>query len=153
MVEVTPTLINAGFKFPGGQFAPGTISLIAPDGSARWVAEGIAFTNGMAVSSDNSTLIVAESYGKGSPRSTSRRMAAYPTGAFGRILATVCPTAFAWTRRVRSGTRMFRTNVACESAKAVRSCKPLLLTAAVSLVCLAASRTQLCFWLLRSGVA
>jgi len=55
---------NQGFDFPGGEFAPGTIALLEPDGSARHVAEGIAFPNGMAVTPDNSTLIVAESYGK-----------------------------------------------------------------------------------------
>src|SRR6266540_6672632 len=55
---------NQGFEFPGGEFAPGTIALLTPDGSARQVADGIAFPNGMAVTPDNSTLIVAESYGK-----------------------------------------------------------------------------------------
>jgi sugar lactone lactonase YvrE len=55
-------LNNQGFDFPGGEFAPGTIALIRPDGSAKQVAEGIAFPNGMAVTPDNSTLIVAESY-------------------------------------------------------------------------------------------
>jgi len=54
---------NQGFAFPGGEFAPGTIALLTPDGSARQVADGIAFPNGMAVTPDNSTLIVAESYG------------------------------------------------------------------------------------------
>jgi len=46
------------------KFAPGIIALIAPNGSARQVADGIAFPNGMVVTPDNSTLIVAESYGK-----------------------------------------------------------------------------------------
>jgi len=55
---------NQGFDFPGGNFAPGTIALLTPDGSVRQVADGIAFPNGMAVTSDNSTLIVAESYGR-----------------------------------------------------------------------------------------
>jgi len=55
-------LNNQGFDFPGGQYAPGTIALLRPDGSARLVADGIAFPNGMAVTPDNSTLIVAESY-------------------------------------------------------------------------------------------
>ncbi len=54
---------NQGFDFPGGEFAPGTIALLTPDGAARQVANGIAFPNGMAVTPDNSTLIVAESYG------------------------------------------------------------------------------------------
>ena len=48
----------------GGEFAPGTIALVTPDGSARQVADGVAFPNGMAVTPDNSTLIVAESYGR-----------------------------------------------------------------------------------------
>jgi sugar lactone lactonase YvrE len=54
---------NTGFQFPGGEFAPGTIALLTPDGSARQVADGIAFPNGMAVTPDNATLICAESYG------------------------------------------------------------------------------------------
>ncbi len=54
-------LNNQGFDFPGGEFAPGTIALLKPDGTARLVADGIAFPNGMAVTPDNSTLIVAES--------------------------------------------------------------------------------------------
>jgi sugar lactone lactonase YvrE len=53
---------NQGFEFPGGEFAPGTIALLTPEGSARQVADGIAFPNGMAVTPDNQTLIVAESY-------------------------------------------------------------------------------------------
>ena len=43
--------------------APGIVALVTPDGSARQVADGIAFGNGMAVTPDNSTLIVAESHG------------------------------------------------------------------------------------------
>jgi sugar lactone lactonase YvrE len=55
---------DVGFDFPGGEFAPGTIALVTPDGSARQVADGVAFPNGMVVTPDNSTLIVAESYGQ-----------------------------------------------------------------------------------------
>jgi sugar lactone lactonase YvrE len=36
---------------------------VTPDGSARQVADGIAFPNGVVVTPDNSTLIIAESYG------------------------------------------------------------------------------------------
>lgn len=57
-------LNNIGFDFPGGEFAMGIIALVAPDGSIRQVADGVAFPNGMAVMPDNATLIVAESYGK-----------------------------------------------------------------------------------------
>jgi sugar lactone lactonase YvrE len=53
---------NIGFDFPGGEFAPGTVALVTPDGTARQVADGLAFPNGMLVTPDNSTLVVAESY-------------------------------------------------------------------------------------------
>jgi sugar lactone lactonase YvrE len=43
---------------------PGIIALVTPDSSARRVAAGIAFPNGMAVTPDNATLIIAESHGK-----------------------------------------------------------------------------------------
>lgn len=43
---------------------PGIIALVGPDGSVRQVANGLAFPNGMAVTLDNSTLIIAESHGK-----------------------------------------------------------------------------------------
>ncbi len=43
---------------------PGIIALVTPNGSARQVADGIAFPNGMAVTPDNSTLIIAESHGR-----------------------------------------------------------------------------------------
>jgi hypothetical protein len=39
----------------------GIIALVTPDGAARQVADGIAFPNGMVVTPDNATLIVAES--------------------------------------------------------------------------------------------
>jgi sugar lactone lactonase YvrE len=55
---------NVGFDFPNGEFAPGIVALVTPDGSARQVADGFALPNGLAVTPDNSTLIVAESYGK-----------------------------------------------------------------------------------------
>jgi sugar lactone lactonase YvrE len=41
----------------------GIVALVRPDGSARQVAGGLEFGNGMAVTPDNSTLIVAESHG------------------------------------------------------------------------------------------
>jgi len=55
---------NVGFDFPGGAFAPGIVAVATPNGATRQVADGIAFPNGMAVTPDNSTLILAESYGK-----------------------------------------------------------------------------------------
>ncbi|HEX3751970.1 MAG TPA: SMP-30/gluconolactonase/LRE family protein [Streptosporangiaceae bacterium] len=70
-------LNNQGFDFPGGEFAPGTIAMLKPDGSARLVADGIAFPNGMAITPDNSTLIVAESYGQ--------KLTAFQIAADGRL--------------------------------------------------------------------
>jgi len=46
----------------GGGGAPGKIVLVTADGNAREVADGLAFPNGMVVTPDNATLIVAESF-------------------------------------------------------------------------------------------
>ena len=46
----------------GEETKPGSVCLVTPDGSVREVADDIAFPNGMAVTPDNSTLIVADSY-------------------------------------------------------------------------------------------
>jgi sugar lactone lactonase YvrE len=53
---------SIGFDFPGGEFAPGLVALVTPDGNVRRVAEDLAFPNGMAITADGTTLIVAESY-------------------------------------------------------------------------------------------
>ena len=54
---------RAGFNPTAGEeFRPGFVFLVAADGSVRQVADDIAFPNGMAVTRDNSTLIVADSY-------------------------------------------------------------------------------------------
>ena len=55
---------GAGFNPTAGEgFAPGSVSLVTADREVRQVADDIAFPNGMAVTADNSTLIVADSYG------------------------------------------------------------------------------------------
>jgi len=55
--------VNGGCDFhPGAGNAPGIIALVTPDGSVRRVADEIAFPNGMAVTPDNSTLIISESF-------------------------------------------------------------------------------------------
>jgi sugar lactone lactonase YvrE len=54
---------GVGFNPTAGEaFRPGSVSHVAQDGSVRQVADDIAFPNGMAVTADNSTLIVADSY-------------------------------------------------------------------------------------------
>ena len=59
--------VNSGnFDFAAGPpedpVQPGFVALITPDGAARPVAGDIAFPNGMAVTPDNRTLVVADSY-------------------------------------------------------------------------------------------
>ena len=54
---------SIGFDFGAGEAPkPGIIALVTPDGTVRQVADQIEFPNGMAVTPDNSTLIVAESF-------------------------------------------------------------------------------------------
>jgi sugar lactone lactonase YvrE len=55
----------------------GTIALVGPHGSVRRVADGPAFPNGMAVTPDNGTLIVAESH--------ARRLTAFEIAADGSL--------------------------------------------------------------------
>ncbi|MEI9411524.1 SMP-30/gluconolactonase/LRE family protein [Mesorhizobium salmacidum] len=56
--------VNGGGPAPaaGQHFGPGTIVLVTRDGKVRQVADAIAFANGMAVTPDNKTLIIAESH-------------------------------------------------------------------------------------------
>jgi sugar lactone lactonase YvrE len=52
-----------GFNPMAGEaFRPGGVSHVAPDGTVRQVADDIAFPNGMTVTADNATLVVADSY-------------------------------------------------------------------------------------------
>ena len=54
---------RAGFNPTAGEeFRPGFVHLVRADSEVRQVADDIAFPNGMAVTADNSTLIVADSY-------------------------------------------------------------------------------------------
>jgi sugar lactone lactonase YvrE len=66
-----------GFDFPGGEFAPGLVVLATPDGNVRQVAGDVAFPNGMAITPDGGTLIVAESY--------ANRLTAFGIGADGGL--------------------------------------------------------------------
>ena len=55
-------LDNIGFDFPGGTFAPGIVALVTADRDVRVLAGDVAFPNGLALTDDERTLIVAESY-------------------------------------------------------------------------------------------
>jgi sugar lactone lactonase YvrE len=68
---------SIGFDFPGGEFAPGMIVRVTPAGIAGEVADDLAFPNGMAISPDGTTLIVAESY--------ANQLTAYDIGADGGL--------------------------------------------------------------------
>ncbi|MGH2428097.1 MAG: SMP-30/gluconolactonase/LRE family protein [Candidatus Limnocylindria bacterium] len=57
--------VNGRLFGPAEDDPPGIIALVTPDGRARQVGDGLAFPNGMAVTPDNRTLIVAESYAEG----------------------------------------------------------------------------------------
>jgi len=54
--------VNGGLFGPAEAAPSGIIALITPDGEVRQAADGLAFPNGMAVTPDNRTLIVAESW-------------------------------------------------------------------------------------------
>jgi sugar lactone lactonase YvrE len=70
--------VNGGTTFePEEGTAPGIIALVTPDGSVRRVAEEIAFPNGMVVTPDNSTLVIAESF--------ARRLTAFDIDADGGL--------------------------------------------------------------------
>jgi sugar lactone lactonase YvrE len=56
---------SINFDFMGGALpadAPGVAVLVTPDGSARRVADGIAFPNWMVITPDGSTLILSDSF-------------------------------------------------------------------------------------------
>jgi sugar lactone lactonase YvrE len=67
-----------GIGRQAGDFsAPGLLASVTPDGTVRWVADGIAFGNGMAISPDDTTLVVAESH--------ANRLTAFDIEAGGRL--------------------------------------------------------------------
>ena len=69
---------GGGFNLMAGEpFAPGVVVQVKPDGSSRVVAGDLAFPNGMLVTPDNATLIVAESYAK--------RLTAFDVAADGNL--------------------------------------------------------------------
>jgi sugar lactone lactonase YvrE len=54
--------VNGRLFGPPEEGPSGIIALVTPDGGVRQVADGLAFPNGMAVTPDNRTLVVAESW-------------------------------------------------------------------------------------------
>ena len=68
---------SIGFEFPGEEPAPGIIVLVRLDGEVVPVADDLAFPNGMAISIDGGTLVVAESYAE--------RLTAYDVAPDGQL--------------------------------------------------------------------
>ena len=54
---------NVNYRFPGGDFRPGFIALITPDGKVLRQEHDLAFPNGMVITPDGKTLVCAESMG------------------------------------------------------------------------------------------
>ena len=83
-----------------------TLVMVAPDGGARVVAEEMMFPNGMVITPDGKTLVVGETF--------ARRLTAFDIGADGSLknrrvwadLGNSCPTEFASTRKMQSGSRV-----------------------------------------------
>lgn len=145
---------RAGFDPMAGEAVrPGFVHLAAADGSVRQVADDILFPNGMAVTPDNSTLIVADSY--------RHSLVAFAIGADGGLsgrrvwadLGEGTPTASAPTPRARSGTPTCPTSGAYASPKAVRCCRSSSWTAAASPARSADRTGRRCSWWRRSGGA
>jgi sugar lactone lactonase YvrE len=89
---------NVCFQFGAEEFRPGILALVTPDGSVRQVADQIAFPNGMVVTPDNSTLIVAESFAS--------RLTAFDIAADGSL----------------SNRRVWAASLACSGATMGRRC-------------------------------
>ncbi len=128
-------LNNIGFDFPGGDFAPGTIALVTPDGSAHQVADGVAFPNGMVVTPDNSTLVLAESYGS--------VLTAFTIAADGSLSGPrvwpawtrACQTVSVWTPKAPFGMQTCPTNNASGCARAVKLYRSSTSTVVASPAC------------------
>jgi hypothetical protein len=99
--RVMPYIGNTGFGFPAGQFAPGILAHVGPDGAVRQAPGGLAFPHGMAGTPDGTTLILAKTYPPVRPPSTPPPTAAWPGSASGPICLPASPTASPGRRRRR----------------------------------------------------
>jgi sugar lactone lactonase YvrE len=145
---------RAGFNpMAGEEFRPGSVHLVTADGAVRQVADDIAFPNGMTVTADNSTLIVADSYRHQLVGFDIGADGGLPAGASGPTSATVSRTASAPTLRTPSGTPTCPTGGAYVSRRTARRCRPSTWTAGVSPVLSAAWKEPRCSSWPPNGVA
>ena len=136
---------NIGFDFGEAEYAPGIIAHVAADGTVSEVADDRAFPNGMAVTQDGSTLIVAESYAD--------RLTAYDIESDGslshqRIWAELAegsaPMGSVSTPRMRSGSPACPGSTVSASVRAVRCWRRSRPTVAASPACLAVRTATPC---------
>jgi hypothetical protein len=133
-----------GFEFPGGEFAPGLVVLATPDGNVTQVAGDLAFPNGMAITPDRGSLIVAESYAS--------QLTACDIGADGslgnrRVWAETPGdhrTGSASMPRALSGTPTWATSIVYGCGRAAECWPRSSWTAAPSPARSAGNRTRLC---------
>jgi sugar lactone lactonase YvrE len=134
---------DIGFSFGREDFRPGTIALVTPEGAARQVADNIMFPNGMVVTPDNSTLVVAESW--------AHRLTAFDIADDGslsnrRVWAEVDGDGICLDAEARSGAQAFRAvnPSACACARAARCWKESFTKPPASRACSAEATARRC---------
>ena len=140
-----------GFDFPGGEFAPGLVVLATPEGQVREVAGDVAFPNGMAITPDGGTLIVAESYASRRRHSALALAAAWAAAGSGRRRPATTRTGSASMPRAPSGTPTWATSTARGCARAARCWPRSAWTVAPSPARSAGARTRSCSWSARTS--
>ena len=88
---------HLGFDMWRRRRGTGRDRALAPEGDSREVVRGGMLPNGMAITEDGATLIVAESYGRRLTAFDIAADGASPTGASGPTWATACRTGSAST--------------------------------------------------------
>ncbi len=142
---------NIGFDFPGGEYAPGLIALVTPDGTVTQVADGLGFPNGMAVTEDNSTLIVAESYAE---QLTAYDIAPDGTLTDRRVWAATPkdhPDGICLDAPAPCGTPTWAINTACASGRVATCSRPSTSTVGRSPAPSAMALTPPCSWWASTG--
>ena len=130
---------NFGFSLETpGAFELAKLTRVTATGEVREAADDLLFPNGLVITPDGKTLIVAES-GR-------RRLTAFDIGGHGelsnrrdwaRYRTAPCPTASVWTERARSGSRRRQAANCCGSPRAAKSSTESRPNKRLSLACLA----------------
>jgi sugar lactone lactonase YvrE len=129
---------------PDGEQAPGFVALVTPDGSATIVANDLAFPNGMVVTPDNATLVIAQSHRGRLTAFESARPATCQVAGSGPTSTVALPTRSAVMPTGRSGTPRYRTGAVCGSEKAAKSYRPSIWTRVRTPACSAVRSSPRC---------